>query len=61
LFEKIFSLFAENTGLIKTGFSGNDRHYFAAYAGKSGQRIPKNGLRKFLFRKKSSVSGKNFG
>ena len=36
LFDKIFTLFSENTGLIETGFSTTERRRFADFLGEAG-------------------------
>ena len=36
LFNRVFKLFAENTALLKTGFSNSDRRRFADYLGEAG-------------------------
>jgi hypothetical protein len=36
LFTSVFKLFAENTGLLKTGFSNSERRRFADYLGEAG-------------------------
>jgi len=58
LFEKIFSLFAENTALLKTGFSGNDRYHFTASLGKAGSEYRKTVYENSFSGNKSSVSVK---
>jgi hypothetical protein len=48
LFETIFSLFANNTEIIKSGFSDKDRYHFAEVLGEAGseyrQQIYKHGF-----------------
>jgi hypothetical protein len=55
-FEKTFSLFTENTALLKTGFSNTDRYHFAASLGKAGQDYRKNVYENSFSGKRSSVT-----
>jgi len=57
-FEKTFSLFAENTALLKTGFSSTDRYYFAASLGKAGSEYRKTVYENSFSGSRNSVSVK---
>jgi len=57
-FEKTFSLFAENTALLKTGFSNTDRYYFAASLGKAGSEYRKTVYENSFSGSRNSVSVK---
>lgn len=58
IFDKTFSLFAENTTLLKTGFSNSDRYHFAASLGRAGSEYRKTVYENSFSGKRNSVSVK---
>lgn len=57
-FEKTFSIFAENTALLKTGFSNTDRYHFSASLGKAGSEYRKTVYENSFSGSRNSVSVK---